>query len=65
MYTFSNLSINEPQDGYIIAFILQMENQDLEVSLLNVLSSAFTVRISWFETISIPNNISSPKKGKS
>lgn len=44
VYAFSNLSISEPQDEYIIAFILQMENQDLEVSLLSVLSSAFTCK---------------------
>ena len=36
--------MNLRMDGYIIAFILQMENQDLEVSLLSVLSSAFTCK---------------------
>lgn len=58
----SNLSRKkEPQDGNITALILHMESRDLEVQVLNALSSAFACRISWFQNSIHTKTVRVPK----
>lgn len=51
-------------DGHIIALILRMESQGLEVSVLKVPPSAFTCRIPWFESSIHSKTIRTPKSRK-